>query len=162
MEQQTADTRAKVQSWLLGEGWSLTEKNHDDAVWLLEARDGGGRHIVTGQKKGATDQVLLEGVVGIADAHQEQFAALPAEVRQELLWELRFALLNMGVEFSGVQEPFNRVMVGQRIYHDGLTQDRYLQRVSQVRSAIIAVIWTIARRLGLGAPAAEAPPQGVN
>lgn len=155
-EDRLAEVRAQVQTWLLGEGWRLTEKDHGDALWLIEARDAAGRHIVVGQKKGKADQVLLEGAVGIAPQHRTQLEAMAAAARQELLWDLRFTLLGLGVEFQGVEDPLERVMVGQRIYFDGLTKDRFLQRVSQVRNGIIAVIWSVARRLNL-APAAAAP-----
>lgn len=139
--------RDRMQTWLLDEGWQLSEKTHGDALWLLEARDSAGRHIVVGQKQGRADQVLLEGAVALADAHSQAFTALPHEDRQELLWELRFTLLNLGVEFHGIQDPLTRLMIGQRIYYDGLSKDTFLQRVSQVRNGILAAIWTVARRL---------------
>lgn len=156
LEGRIGEVRAQVQTWLLGEGWRLTEKSHGDALWLLEARDAAGRHLVVGQKQGKQDQILLEGAVGIAPQHGTQIEGLPFADRQELLWDLRFTLLGLGVEFQGVEEPLTRVMVGQRIYFDGLTKDRFLQRVSQVRNGIIAVIWSVARRLNLN-PTPEAP-----
>jgi hypothetical protein len=155
------EVRERIQTWLLGEGWQLSEKTHGDAVWLLEARDGGGRHLVVGQKRGKGDQILLEGAVAIAEPHRRQLAALPEEGRQRLLWDLRFTLLGLGVEFHGVEEPLTRVMVGQRIYSDGLTKDRFLQRVSQVRNGVIAVIWSVARCLNLAPPASPSPGEGV-
>jgi hypothetical protein len=156
------EVKAKVQNWLLGEGWQLAEKLHDDAVWLLDAQDGGGRHIVIGQKKGKLDQVLLEAAVALSENHRERFEALGFEDRQALLWDLRFRLLHLGLEFHGAQEPFVRVVLGQRIYLDGLSQDAFLQRVSQVRNGIIAVIWTVARHLNLAPGDTEASGGGVN
>lgn len=154
--------RDQVQTWLLDEGWRLSEKGHGDALWLLEARDGAGRHLVVGQKQGRDDQVLLEGAVVLAEPHKESFEALPYEMRQEILWELRFTLLSLGVEFHGVQEPLNRVMVGQRVYYDGLSKDRFLQRVSQVRNGILAVIWTVARRLSFAPGPGHEDELGIN
>ena len=144
------DLRAQVQNWLLGEGWQLTEKPHEDALWLLEAQDAGGRIVVVGQKRGKTDQVLLEAAVALTDNHRERFERLAAAERQELLWDMRFRLLQMGVEFQGAQEPLVRVVIGHRLYLDGIGQDRFLGRVARVRNAVIAVIWTIARHLHLG------------
>lgn len=154
--------RARVASWLLGEGWQLAEKNHEDAVWLLEATDNQGRHLVVGQRRGKTEQVLLEGAVALSDQHQQSFLALPHATRQELLWDLRFTLLTLGVDFHGVQEPFQRVVLGQRIYEDALTRDRFTQRVSQMRNGILAVLWTVARRLDLASPPPEIHEGGVN
>lgn len=159
------EVRARVQSWLLSEGWQLTEKPHADATWLVEARDAGGRHVIVGQKKGREDQILLEGAVGIAERHREQLALLPLAERLDILWNLRFALLGLNVEFNGVEEPLTRVMIGQRIYFDGLTKDRFLQRISLVRNGIIAVIWSIARRLerpGAGEVGSTSEETGIN
>jgi hypothetical protein len=154
--------RGRVQNWLLGEGWELAEKEHAEAAWLVEARDPGGRHLVVGQKRGKADQVILEGAVVLSDPHRLSFDALPPEARQDLLWNLRFALLHLGVEFQGVQEPFRRVTLGQRIYYDGLTKDAFLQRLSQVRNAILATVWTVARRLNLTPPGEGDGESGIN
>lgn len=154
--------RAKVQNWLLGEGWRLAEKTHDDAVWLVEAQDAGGRHLVVGQKKGRTDQVLLEAAVALSDPHRERFERLSHEERQALMWDMRFRILHLGVECSGIQEPLLRIVLGQRIYLDGLTQDRFLQRVSQVRNGVIAVIWTVAQRLNFAPGEGDSESAGVN
>ena len=147
MEENSESVRSKIQGWLLGEGWQLAEKLHEDAVWLVEAQDSGGRHLVVGQKSGKPDQVLLEAAVAMADNHRERFELCSYEDRQSLLWDLGFRLLHLGVEFHGVQEPFTRGVVGKLIYRDGLSQDRFLQPVSQVRNGIIAVIWTVARHI---------------
>jgi len=153
--------RGRIQSWLLGEGWELAEKDHGEALWLVEARDAGGRHLIVGQKRGKPDQVILEGAVVLSEPHQRSFEALNPEARQELLWELRFSLLGLGVEFQGVQDPFRRITLGQRVYYDGLSRDGFLQRVTQVRNAVLATIWTFARRLNL-APPVEGAEDGVN
>jgi hypothetical protein len=154
--------RGRIQSWLLGEGWELAEKEHADALWLVEARDTGGRHLIVGQKRGKADQVVLEGAVMLSEPHQRSFEALDPAARQELLWDLRFTLIRIGVEFQGVQDPFRRVTLGQRIYYDGLTRDAFLQRVTQVRNAVLATIWTFARRLNLTPPVDGAGEAGVN
>lgn len=140
-------TRARIATWLLGEGWQLAEKQHEGALWLLEASDSQGRHLVVGQRAGRPEQIIFEGAVALSEPHQRQFAALPPARRQEILWELRFTLLSLGVDFHGAQEPLTRVAVGQRIYEDGLTRDRFTQRMMQVRNAILAVLWTVARHL---------------
>lgn len=154
--------RARITQWLLAEGWQLSERPHPEAVWLLEARDTADRFVLVGQKKAKNGQILIEATVGISPEHREQLAALSPEARQEILWELRFALLHLGLEFHAVQEPLERVSLGQRIYEDGLTQDAFLQRVSLVRNGILAVVWTISRRLRTVAAANEPSALGIN
>ncbi len=153
--------RSRIQKWLLAEGWRLREKQHEDAAWLVDGEDGAGRHIVVGQKKGVPDQVLIQGAVLLSDQHRQQFETLAPAERQDLLWDLRFRLLGLGVEFSGVQDPLQTVNVSQRIYSDGLTKDRFLQRASRVRNGILAVLWTISRRFSQW-PGSEGGELGVN
>ena len=51
-------------------------------------------------------------------------------------------LLLMNVDFVGVAEPIQGVILTQRIYLDGLTKDAFIQRFLTVRNAVIAVIWS--------------------
>jgi hypothetical protein len=85
--------------------------------------------------------------VNVAEEHRSKFGSLPEEKRREILWRLRFRLLGMNVDFAGVTEPMQAVMLTQRIYLDGLTKDTFLQRFLTVRNAVIAVIWSIMQDL---------------
>ncbi len=158
----TQDLRPLVTEWLLAEGWQLAERSHQDATWLLEARDSAHRVLLVGQKRSRMDQVLIEATVGISPEHREGLTGLTPAARQDLAWDLRFRLLQLGLEFNGVQEPLERISLGQRIYRDGLSKDAFLQRVSLVRNGILAVIWTVARQLNAVAPVAETGELGIN
>ena len=60
----------------------------------------------------------------------------------------------MNVEFVGVAEPLQEVILTQRMYLDGLTKDTFIQRFLTVRNAVIAVIWsTIKDLVGVTPPA---------
>ncbi len=77
-----------------------------------------------------------------------------------MLWKLRFRLLMMNVDFAGVAEPMQAVLLTQRIYLDGLTKDACTQRFLTVRNAVIAVIWSIMQDLeGVEPPAESAQPK---
>jgi len=72
-------------------------------------------------------------------------AAMDATQRRSLLWDLRFDLIKMGVDFNGMAEPVQQVDITQRMYDDGLTKDRFLQRVTKIKNAQVLVIWSINR-----------------
>jgi len=154
-EQNTGMTRENVQKWLMGEGWQISEQPHPDLLWLIRAEDAAQRRILIGQNKARPDQINLEARVNLAEAHQKMFENLPEEKRREILWELRFRLLSMNVDFAGVAEPMQAVVLTQRIYTDGLTKDAFLQRFFIVRNAVISVIWSIIRYLEAVEPPAE-------
>lgn len=135
-------TRDKVQNWLMSEGWQISEPSHPDFQWLIRAEDAGERRILVGQNKAKEDRVHLEASVRVSDEHLKQFESLPEDRRREVLWNLRYRLLLMNVDFVGVAEPIRDVILTQRIYIDGLTKDAFIQRFLTVRNAVIAVIWS--------------------
>ena len=71
--------------------------------------------------------------------------------------ELRrqFRLLALNVDFVGVAEPMQGVLLTQRIYLDGLTRDSFLQRFTNIRNAVITVIWSIIQNLESVEPPSE-------
>ena len=154
------EARGKIQNWLMAEGWNIAEQAHPDLAWLIRAEDAGGRRILVGQSKVRPDQIHLEALVTIADEHRKKFESLSEDKRREILWKLRFRLLLMNVDFAGVAEPMQGVMLTQRIYLDGLTKDSFIQRFLIVRNAVITVIWSIIQDLeGVEPPAESVAPK---
>jgi hypothetical protein len=158
-EQNTEATRDKVQNWLMSEGWKISEQTHPDLAWLIRAEDAAERRILVGQDKTRQDQIILEARVNVGDDHRKKFESLPEERRREILWRLRFRLLLMNVDFVGVADPMQTVVLTQRLYLDGLTKDTFIQRFLTVRNAVIAVIWSIIQDLEGVEPPAESTKQ---
>jgi hypothetical protein len=151
------DTRDQVQNWLMSEGWQISEQSHPDLAWLIRAEDAAQRRILVGQSKARPDMIHLEARVNLADEHRKMFENLPQETRRKILWDLRFRLLSMNVDFVGVTEPMQAVLITQRIYLDGLKKDTFLQRFANVRNGVITVIWSIIQNLeGVEPPAKSA------
>jgi hypothetical protein len=148
-------TRDQIQNWLMNEGWQISEQSHPGAEWLIRAEDAARRRILVGQNKARSDMIYMEARVNLADEHRKMFEKLPDEKRRSILWELRFRLLSLNVDFAGVAEPMQAVQLTQRIYVDGLTRDAFLQRFSNVRNAVIMVIWSIIQNLENVEPPAE-------
>jgi hypothetical protein len=154
-EESKETTRDKVQNWLMSEGWKIADQPHPNLAWLIRAEDAAERRILVGQDKIKQDYIHLEARVNIADEHRKKFESLPENRRREILWRLRFRLLLMNVDFVGVAEPMQAVLLTQRIYLDGLTKDAFIQRFLMVRNAVIAVIWSIIQDLEGVEPPAE-------
>jgi len=155
MEKGVAAVRDKVQNWLMNEGWQISEPTHPDFAWLIRAEDGGERRILLGQNKAREDRIHLEATVRISEEHRKLFESLAEDKRREILWGLRFRLLQMNVDFVGVAEPMQDVVLTQRIYLDGLTKDAFIQRFLTVRNALIAVIWSTIKDLATVTPPAK-------
>ncbi len=147
------ELRTLIQTWLNEEGWRTRPENVPDAEWFISGESEARVRIGIGQRRGSPDQVIVQGSVTFDQTHRDQIARLPTEERSVFLWDMRFSLLNMGVEFSGVTDTPQEVRISQRIYYDGLTKDCFLQRVSQVRNGVLAVLWMVAKKL------AQPPPE---
>jgi hypothetical protein len=149
------EARDKIQNWLMSEGWQIAEQAHPNMSWLVRAEDAGGRRILVGQSKAREDLIHLEARVNIEDDYRQRFESLPEDERRKILWDLRFRLLQMNVDFAGVAERLEAVVLTQRIYLDGLTKDAFIQRFLIVRNAEIAVICSVIQNLEGVEPPAE-------
>jgi hypothetical protein len=139
--------RLDIKRWMMAEGWAVTEREHDQAHWILVGEDRGKRRVSLAQPRSPAEQIRILAKVELSAAHRQQFAALPAQVRDAILWDIRMRLLAMHVEFTGINEPLQQVQLSQRIYLDALTRDALMQRVSQVKDAMLCVIWLAVRHL---------------
>lgn len=114
----------RCRAGLMSEGWQIAEQPHPNLAWLIRAEDAAERRILVGQDKIKQDYIHLEARVNIADEHRKKFESLPENRRREILWRLRFRLLSMNVDFVGVAEPMQAVLLTQRIYLDGLIEQQ--------------------------------------
>jgi hypothetical protein len=139
------DKRSRIQNWLLQEGWKIADGQHPKASWIVTASQDKGFTLVVVQPASMRDRIEIQAGVGIDESAQKLLAAMDAVQRRSLFWDLRFDLLRMGVDFSGFDDPPKQLNVTQRMYDDGLTKDRFLQRVTKIKNAQIMIIWTINR-----------------
>lgn len=152
------DKYSRIERWLLSEDWSTNRHAPMEGwAWILA-----GVNVKTTllfmQPSRHPDRVLIQGEIKVDDEQQRAFNALPSEKRDVMIWELRFALLQMGVEFVGIQLPLESIFLRKSIYEDGLTKDAFMQRARDVHRAILLVQWTLARHYQ--EPTDEEPDQG--
>jgi len=60
--------------------------------------------------------------------------------------------LQADVEFEGLTDPLKRIVVAEPIFYDALTKDLFVQRFSQVKRAMLLILWSLRRFF------AEPPP----
>jgi hypothetical protein len=143
----------EIKAWLIEEGWSVRQERPVGMAWSLVATSRQQVLVNLQQRSDHPDQVLIFAILQLEEATCDQIMQLPMAERRELLWDVRFRLLQLGVEFDGITEPPQRVTVGLAIYRDGLGKDNLLRRMTQVHNATLAAAWTFARKF------AEPPPE---
>ncbi len=81
------------------------------------------------------------------DEHRSKLDQMEPRERSNLLWDLRFRLVGMGLDFAGMADSPRTITIVQHIHYDGLSKDAFLQRVAQVHRGLLVTLWTLGRKL---------------
>lgn len=144
--------RNRIQGWLMQEGWQVTEAHNPDFLWVIIAQNKFGQTILIVQPKAPPDRIEFQAHIVLAEEHLKRLAAMKSQYRNQMWWDLRFELLKLGVDFEGFTEPVRQIRVLQKIYDDGLTKDRFVQRLSLVKAGLLLVIWRLGKTLEVETP----------
>ena len=145
--QQGYGKKSRVQNWLMQEGWQISEAQGENATWVLAAMNPGRPGVAAIQPQVPQDVLVLQSSIEMDQSAIQRMETLDSKERKELTWSIRLGLVQMGVEFVGVEDLPKKIVVTQRIYDDGLTKDSFVQRVMQVRNAMFFTTWTLAKFL---------------
>jgi hypothetical protein len=135
-----------IQKWLMDEGFGVRQVSNPLCVFNFEVEDGQGRSVTVAQLADKPDQIQLGVNVQLSPGEAARVDALESSKRDELLWNLRFALINLGVGFQNVDVPLEKVTVETVIYYDGLTKHEFMHRLLLVRRALVLFIWILNRQ----------------
>jgi hypothetical protein len=153
----SAGFQNRIAAWLLGEGWKVADRPLEQSrvSWAFQGTDPGGKVVLFAQDERRPDVLIMQAGITVDPNHAGRLKALPLREQEEFCWELRFRLLDMGVNFGGVKVPLEGVGLVERLYVEGLGRNEFFRAVNRLQNAILAVIWMIRRRLDQPAPADE-------
>jgi len=147
--------KSNIQKWLLEEGFKIQSQPNDKTLFDFLATDTKGIKTQVIQPTLKPDQVII--VIGL-DIDENQQSTLQAMENKEclrFLWDLRFGLLNLGVGFSPISIPFKALQISKTIYYDGLTKNAFMEKLFDVRTAFMFVLWTFDREFGETKPKSD-------
>jgi hypothetical protein len=142
-----------LRGWLTAQGWTIDEQDQADMLWAFGAQDRHGKRISFFQPRFSEDEFVVHSAVSYSDSDRARVEAHPPRVRQQLLWDIRFRLLDMEMRFEGADIPLQLISMSRTVSMDGLTKKEFWQEVSRVYRAILGVQWLFQRHLG--EPAAD-------
>ena len=147
-------TRHQVSDWLLAENWKLKDitDRAEGSAWALEAADQRDKVVVFAQNAKKPDALIMQASITVDEATRARLASLGQEKNEELGWEIRFQLLNMGVKFAGLTLPLKRFGLVLRVYTDDLGRNGFFERLDRLQDGISAAIWLIRRTAAQPAP----------
>lgn len=141
-----AEVKSKVTNWLLKD-WSVKQIANEQTAWAIAVKDN-GRQVLVAQPNQRPDVLLIQAQLRISEDHRAQMRGLDPSDRRELLWDIRFQLLGMGVEFTGLIDDPEHIILKKVLFWDGVTRNDLASAMQQVLSANLAVIWMVQRKFG--------------
>ena len=153
-DKRLGEVRHQLSDWLLAEGWKLSDVSGkaQSTAWAIRGTDPHKRVVVFGQDAKKPDVLVMQAPITVDDSSRARLGALGPEKNAELGWEVRFQLLNMGVQFTNLTVPLERFALVLRMYTDDLRRNEFFDRLDRLQNAIMASIWLIRRALSQPAP----------
>lgn len=140
----------KIQKWLADEGFFRQKVPDENANFHFIINYPEGHVIDVIQPKGKDDMVVIGCATNVSPEHLSQINKMNMDDREEFIWEFRFAINNLMVDFQ-IQHPDNVLqsyVVSTEIYEDGLTKDRLISSVKSVFRAKLQGLWKIQQKFG--------------
>lgn len=110
------------------------------------------RHVNIIQPKGRDDVVIIFSRIKLADVHKKALQAMPQNVRERLLWEMRYALLFQESSFE--MEPpggdLESIRFSREIYYDGLTKNNLMEALRENLKCELFIVWKFQEIFGEG------------
>jgi hypothetical protein len=147
--------KANIQKWLLEEGFKIQSQPNTKTLFDFVATDVNGIKINIIQPILKLDQVVIVTSVSIDENQQSTLQLMENKKRITFLWNLRFGLLNMGVQFSPITVPFGPLEISKIIYYDGLTKNAFMEKLFEVKKAILFVFWSFSQEFGETKPKSD-------
>jgi hypothetical protein len=88
-----------------------------------------------------TDRITITTRSLLSQQDQKTFSYLKREVRQKLLHELKYSLLQLNVEFTFQpnEETIESVTLSKRLYFDGLNKNIFFDRIFVIIRALALI-----------------------
>jgi hypothetical protein len=152
---ETEKAKSNIQKWLLEDGYKIESQPNQNTLFRFVITDISGIKTIVAQPTLSLDQIVIGAGINFDDTQQNLLQTLENKERLDFLWDLRFGLLNLNVGFLGVSLPLKGIEISKPIYYDGLTKDALLQKISEVKRAVIFVMWTFDRKFGEAKPKSD-------
>jgi hypothetical protein len=140
----------KIQKWLADEGYFRQKVPDENSNFHFIINYPEGHVIDVIQPKGKEDLIVIGCATNVSPEHLTQMKKMNSEDREEFIWEFRFALNGLLVDFQ-IQHPENILqsyVVSSEIYEDGLNKDRLISSVKNVFRAKLQGLWKIQQKFG--------------
>ncbi len=140
----------EIQKWLADEGYFRQKVPDENSNFHFIINYPESHVIDVIQPKGKEDMIVIGCATNVSPEHLSQMEKMNSEDREDFIWEFRFALNGLLVDFQ-IQHPDNILqsyVVSTEIYEDGLNKDRLISSVKNVFRAKLQGLWKIQQKFG--------------
>lgn len=140
----------EIQKWLADEGYFRQKVPDENSNFHFIINYPESHVIDVIQPKGKEDMIVIGCATNVSPEHLSQMKKMNLEDREDFIWEFRFALNGLLVDFQ-IQHPENILqsyVVSTEIYEDGLNKDRLISSVKNVFRAKLQGLWKIQQKFG--------------
>lgn len=140
--------REQVKTWLGQRGYvsgkAASEKNMN---WMLEAKKQGiPFSFLIGEPAAETDSLIFMTIARFSDS-QLHINALSSEEHKDLLFRMRFRLMNIDIKFD-LAEDLSKVTFTQHHFQDEITRGEFWRTIALLSKAVLCVQWTLDEQFG--------------
>lgn len=138
--------REQIKTWLSERGYFSRQAASEEYMnWMLEAQ-GIPFSFLIGEPTAESDTLLLMVIVQLSDA-QLHINNLSPQQHQDLLFRMRFRLMNIDVNFDLI-EDLSKVIFTQYLFQDEITKGAFWRTVALLSKAMLCVQWTLDEQFG--------------
>ena len=140
-----------IQNWLVEESL-IKEKSNDPNAnfhYVINYPDKNNMDIV--QPKGKKDLIIIGCGTQVSPEHIQLMNESSNSEKEEFLWELRFRLNNLLLDFQinvDTNKNLNQFIITDNLFEDGLTKNSLIKTINKIFKAKLLCIWLIEKYFG--------------
>lgn len=149
------DRMRELRTWLTDDGWSVKgvvdEQNHQN----FEFSAGNDVYHLVHPNPHAESAGIISGLDG-GPLNKALEGEDPEEI-DDFLWDIRLRLIELGVEFQGIEYPAQKIVIHVPVYFDGTTRESFFNKQRKVKNATYLLQWVLKSRFDLDDPPGPSP-----
>lgn len=137
------EIRKTVKDWVVERQFRFTPSKDQGWVWGYNIEKGDFGFSV--YQPSGHPEVLIIRVNADLEDYQSRVEDLSEKERMELIFDLRFKLLNLSIEFDIPNDELKVEEIYRELMTESLNKTDFWESVFQIQKGLLATVWTLER-----------------
>ncbi len=142
------EIKTKMQQWLVEEGFKLIDKTDLNTAFKFVTKIPMGFHVIILQPMTKKDIIVFGGGIVFSEDDKKRLHMMENDKLLSLLWDIRLALLNRGMEFDPIELDMDAINVNMKLYVEGLNRPTFMEKFSHFNRTLVLLVWMLQRAFG--------------